>query len=141
MISTSLIDIGTQYSFDIYGNVDGQQTFTGTVIGIYDARYPAVHDSEDLEVNIINNYPNLDIATKALLNNNPDYRAFPVLKIIDGQDTEYSIAFPWVIESSFGKTTTSQATVIIDGIKPADVTPLRAALEANGYTILGLTLK
>ena len=141
MISNSTVDIGSEYTFDIFGSIDGQQSFTGTVISVYDARYPSIQDSEELEVNIINNYPNLDATTKGLLNNDPDFRAFPVLKLIDSQKTEFSIAFPWIVESTFSKSTSSQATVVLDAVKAADVSLLRAVLEANGYSILGITLK
>lgn len=140
MISNTQVSIGTEYTFDIFGSIGGQQTFTGTAIGVFDARYPAVQDSEELEVNLINNYPNLDAATKALLNNDPTFRAFPVLKIRDSQQVETNIAFPWIVDTTFAATAISNATVVIGDIASSDLTTLQNLLEANGYSVLGVTM-
>jgi hypothetical protein len=140
MISEKNLNIGSEYTFDVFGSIDGQQTFTGTAIGVYDARYASIQDSEVLEVNIINNYPNLDADTKELLNNDPDYRAFPVLKLIDAQKVEFSIAFPWINDSTFKKTTVGQATVLVDGITADNIFELRAALVSNGFDVVKISL-
>jgi PKD repeat protein len=67
-----------------------------------------------------------------------DYTKYPYLKIRTSNGTVTTVAFPWIVDSSYVVQTAAQLTIVIASVNPADQANIEAALAGiniTNYTI------
>ena len=130
-------DVGKAVTLSIYGNIDGVNTFNGTIVGYLTARGAlGMVGNSSIVHNYMNIMPMLPAEVRARLGS--DYRDVNYIMLLTVEGEVYFLAEPWVIESSF-LLITNPVRIKVGDYANIDMDNVRNYLSAYEITIVDET--